>query len=133
MVANKLCATVALTYPENVSAENAEVVKHVRLKTGCYSGGQYVFYKQFRGYHSGVQQVTFDFNDFTIELHSEDDPFISFLKIDTTTKADQSLFFWLSCLCLMGAVILIFVLGFVYKMYIEEEERLHAAAEALKK
>jgi hypothetical protein len=58
---------------------------------------------------------------------------MSFLKIDTTAKADQSLFFWLSCICLIGAVILIFALGCVYKMYIEEEERMQAAVAAVNK
>lgn len=39
MVASKVCATVELGYADSVTAEEAEVVTKVKLKTGCYAGG----------------------------------------------------------------------------------------------
>ena len=46
---------------------------------------------------------------------------MAFAAIDPEEKVDSSIFFWLSIICLAAAIFMIFLLGCVYKVYIEEE------------
>ena len=122
-VVNKICVKVELEYLNGLNAEEAEIVTGVKFKGGCLHGGDVIRYKRFNQNHSKEQPATIRMENLAIEVRSEQDPYISFEMVNKRGKADQSFFFWLSVFCLMGAILMIFALGCVYKIFIEEETK----------
>lgn len=60
------------------------------------------------------------FKDVIIEVRSDEDPQTVFTSIDPKLSTDLSIFFWLSMMCLMLALLCIIYLGFYYQCYIKD-------------
>jgi len=119
--ATRICTTVTLGYPGELTAEEAEIATKATSSVGCYPGNSPVKYKKFTGLHSNKQPVTFNFSEISVEVRSDEDPYLAFAAINPEEKVGSSLFFWLSIICLTAAILMIFLLGCIYKVYIEEE------------
>ena len=56
-------------------------------------------------------------------MRAEEDPYTVFTMVNKQDRADQSIFFWLSIMCLLGAILMICALGCVYQLFISEESQ----------
>ena len=65
--------------------------------------------------------MEYEFSDISVEVRHDKDPFTVFTALEPSQIADLSIFFWLSMMCLLGALVLILFLGFYYQCYISNE------------
>ena len=59
-----------------------------------------------------------DYDNVSVEVRHEKDPYTVFTKIESNGMIDLSIFFWLSMGCLAVALLLIVYLGLFYSYYI---------------
>lgn len=61
------------------------------------------------------------FQNVSVEVRHDKDPYTVFTALDSNESADLSIFFWLSMLSLLVALLMIFCLGYYYSCYISNE------------
>jgi hypothetical protein len=121
-VLRKLCVLVDLSFMYELPAEDAEIVTDVHLNGGCFPNGSIALYKTINAEVKEDESRLLKYERVALEVRSAEDPYVVFTQVDRKDSADLSIFFWLSIFCLFGAILSILMLGYYYKLYIEEKD-----------
>lgn len=117
----KLCVKVDFKYYDDQPAAEALYVSDVRVTNGCFIQGAVGMYEQEQPSQMPDGSYEYFFNDVSVEVRHDFDPYTVFTALEPTETADLSIFFWLSMGSLLVALFLIFFLGFYYQCYISNE------------
>ena len=118
----KLCVLIDLSYLYDLPAEDAELVSGVHLSGGCFPNGSIALYKTINAEVKPDEARILKFDRVALEVRSAEDPYVVFTQFNRQDSTDLSIFFWLSILCLLAAILSILMLGCYYKLYIEDKE-----------
>lgn len=119
MAIKKICMKIDMNYYDNLLPEDAEIVSGVQVTMGCYVDGEAGIYQAVPlNQNTRKDGTVINFNDVAVEVRDTHDPYTVFAGINKKDTSDLSFFFWLSMMCLMCSVVLIFYLTFYYYCYI---------------
>ena len=100
----------------------AEVIDNVKIKQGCYVDGEVGLYETVPLTEQKDGSFLVMFKGIPVEVRHYKDPYTVFTVMDKNAEtADLSIFFWLSMVCLLTSMVLIFYLGVYYHFYISAE------------
>ena len=72
--------------------------------------------------NQGYPEIVVPFDDVVVEVRSDADPYTVITGVKPDEDIDLSIFFWLSCLCMLIALILIFYLIYFFSKYIATDD-----------